>query len=450
MMSRATLRATDVFAVEDAFANPVGGPGRIGNTKEIPRRAGHHDRQPAARIPSEMSRKGDDMNTAINRSLSFFGVLTTFAACAGPEQEESAPASEEETLQSSLSVCGWGGGDWIRPALLDTDDLADVASPHGPSVFRYIATGATGTPAFSFKFDQVPVTNQWGGGNYTWSADFTGDNLWDIASASGGNVFMKIGTSTGFNSTTFPVPNQWGTSGYTFVGRFTNDNKADIATAFGSTINLFSSTGSSFTPIVSTVPNSWGSSSYTFAGDFTGDGFWDLASISGGNVFMKIGSASGTFTGATFPVLNAWGGANFTWAADFTNDQKKDLASAVGSNVYLKIANATGTGFNSSTAIVANQWGATWNFTCDLNGDGRHDLVGTSFGNNVVNVKLANTSGGFDSQSWTVDSVSPWGNVYLLASDVTGDGKCDLTTFFSSCLVKIYESTGTGFVTHAS
>jgi hypothetical protein len=355
-----------------------------------------------------------------------------------------------ETVESPLSTCGWGGTAWIKGGYISNDNMADVVSPHQSSVYRYISTGATGSPAFSFTFNQAPLNNNlWGGGNYTWVKDFNGDGLDDIASASGGNVYMKLGSGNGFTTATFSVPNVWGTSGYTFVGRFNNDNFADIATASGSQINLFQSTGTMFTTQTSNVPN-WGGSDFTFRGRFNDDTIDDIASISGGNVYMKFGGANGVFTSDTWTTVNAWGGAGFTWAADFNGDGFSDLAGAQGGTIFMKFS--TGSEFSPAPLTVANQWGNWANLPCDFTGDAAGDLAGVSAGSNSVYMKIWNkTTNRFDSATWTVDPISPWGNVTTQVGDFTGDGRCDIATFFSNCVVKLYESNGVnGFIPHPS
>ena len=53
----------------------------------------------------------------------------------------------------------------------------------------------------------------------------------DIASARGGNMYMKLSSGNGFTSETWPVVNAWGSSGYTRVGDFNGDGMTDIASA---------------------------------------------------------------------------------------------------------------------------------------------------------------------------------------------------------------------------
>jgi hypothetical protein len=377
-------------------------------------------------------------------------IVTTIlgGACAPPPEDESPTLGhgiEEST--SALSTCGWGGGASRTLGYINSDRMVDIVSPNGGVINQYIATGS---PQFTFRFSSPAVTNVWGASNYTWLRDFTGDGREDLASASAGNLYMKIANDTGFSSSTWTVPNVWGTSGYSWAGNFTSDNKADIATAVGGTIYLFSSTGSGFQMITSNVTNSWGGSNYTWAADFTGDGILDIGSASGGNMLMKVGSGSGHFTSAVWPVTNAWGSSSYTWAADFDGNGMKDVASAVAGNVYVKLS--TGSSFVSTVWTVANQWGDVGNGggngPADLNGDGMEDLFSiASFSSNLVYVKLAN-GWGFNSQTWHVDSAAPWGDSTWVG-DFTGDGKQDIATFFTStCQGKLYESTGSGFVTH--
>jgi hypothetical protein len=328
--------------------------------------------------------------------------------------------------------------------------MLDIASLIGGIVNLYLATGA---PQYSFTFSQPQVANSWGDPNYTWAANFDGDNLYDIASASGSNVFMKIANGIGgFDSFTWIVPNQWGTSGYTFVGDFRRraggNWGAGIATAFGGTIKLYASNGSGFDVITSSVDSHWGKSDCPWSADFNNDTIMDIASASGGNAYMKLGSGTGTFTSATWTLANRWGNCkSMTFVGEFDGHPGADIASASGGNVYMKLS--TRTGFTSVTWPVANQWGATSDKGCDFNGDHLMDIASISSGNNIVYVKLS-TGTGFTNASWLVDSTSPWGDRGIFVGDFTGDGKCDIATFFSNCTVKIYESTGSGFIVHKS
>jgi len=82
----------------------------------------------------------------------------------------------------------------------------------------------------------LQTDGRWGGSGYTFVGDFNGDGKDDIASASGGSIYLKLGSSSGFSSKTISVDNRWGGSGYTFVGDFNGDGKDDIASASGGSI----------------------------------------------------------------------------------------------------------------------------------------------------------------------------------------------------------------------
>jgi len=100
----------------------------------------------------------------------------------------------------------------------------------------------------------------------------------------------------------FTVPYQWGQAGYTFVGRFMPGRNV-IASASGGNVYMkwFDATTQSFQSTVWSVANTWGSSDYTWVADFNGDGLSDIASASGGNVYMKLSTGSG-FTSQTWTV----------------------------------------------------------------------------------------------------------------------------------------------------
>jgi RHS repeat-associated protein len=169
--------------------------------------------------------------------------------------------------------------------------------------------------------------------------DFNGDGLSDIASAYGGNVYMKLSTGSGFTSQTWTVPAAWGEAGYTWLGDFNGDGLSDIASAKFGNVYMHLSTGKGFTSQTWTVPNAWGGAGYTWLGDFNGDGLSDIASAYGGNVYMKLSTGSG-FTSQTWTVPAAWGEAGYTWLGDFNGDGLSDIASAKFGNVYVHLTSS--------------------------------------------------------------------------------------------------------------
>jgi RHS repeat-associated protein len=147
----------------------------------------------------------------------------------------------------------------------------------------------------------------------------------DIASASGGNVYMKLSTGSGFNSETWPVSNLWG------------------------------------------------SSDYTRAGDFNGDGLMDIVSVSGGNAYMKLSTGT-NFVSETWAVTNIWGGANATWISDFNGDGLFDIATAKDSNIYIN--QSTGTGFVQTVYSGKGDFSGATEFRIgDFTGDANMDII---------------------------------------------------------------------------
>jgi hypothetical protein len=158
---------------------------------------------------------------------------------------------------------------------------------------------------------------------------------------------------------------------------------------------------------------------------------------------MNLGSESGTFTSATWPVVNAWGSSAYTMVGDFDGDGKADIASAVGGSIQMKLS--TGTGFRNDTWVTLNRWGSTA-LVADLNGDNKDDIVSFNDGASAVYVKLSSGTG-FTDQTWTIDAESP--GIWRAVGDFTRDGKADIL-ILNGCTLKLYESTGAGFVKHLS
>src|SRR5262249_32953598 len=137
------------------------------------------------------------------------------------------------TSQTALAGCQFGAGSYVRGGDYNGDGKKDVLSPNAGSVDAYRGFGA---PAAQFTLGAFSVDNAWGGPQFTFSGNFTGTAgtaFTEIASANGGNVFMKIPGPPGFawTSQAWPVPNSWGAGGFTWAADFTGDGTTDIATA---------------------------------------------------------------------------------------------------------------------------------------------------------------------------------------------------------------------------
>jgi len=312
-------------------------------------------------------------------------------------------------------IPAWGGTSYIRLGDFNGNGRLDIASPYAGFV-QIKTTDANfifpeGTRCLQ-HLGPFAVTNEWGAAEWIRVGDFNGDHKDDIASASGGVVYMKLSNAgsgfTGFTSqtwsiTTVQVPFApwtgplWGGNDYTWVGDFNGDGKDDIASAIGGSVRVHLSTGSSFLNQTWTVTNDWAAGAWTRVGDFNGDGKDDIMSAVGGTIRMKISTGSG-FSSQNWSVANTWGSAAYTWVADFNRDGRSDIASADAGNVRMKLSQ--GTFFSSEDWPVTNEWGGpqyTW--IMDYDSDGYKDIV--SGFNSFTIVTKRNVSGtGFSSASW--------------------------------------------------
>lgn len=361
-----------------------------------------------------------------------FRSLTTYVSSTKLGQYQLAYSNSGVTNASrieSIQQCAANGDclapiamDWESQAMLDFEsDASEGASDNDSN------NGGT--------------LHQWGDADNTWTGDFNGDGKTDIASARGGNIYMKFYTDSGFDSEVWTVPNIWGSSSYTWAGDFNGDGLTDIASAKGGNIHMNLSTGTRFDKEVWTIPNRWGGSSYTWAADFNGDGLTDIASAHGGNVYMYLSTASG-FESQVWTVPNVWGSAVYTRLGDFNGDGLMDIASARGGNIHMHLS--TGSSFDNDVWTVPNEWGnsnSTW--AADFNGDGLTDIAYRK--GYAVHMHLS-TGSGFYNQKWAVPKVgllfgypaTTW------VADFNGDGLPDIASA-SSDKAYINLSTGSKF-----
>ncbi len=351
-----------------------------------------------------------------------------------------APKAQETMPVSALTTCGWGGTNYSRWGFFNGDAMADILSPSGGTIHQYLGTGA---PLYSFTYSQQAVENKWGGAGYTYWGDYNGDGRMDVVSASGSNVYMKLGLNPGFSSATWPVSNPWGGAGYTFFSDFTGDKKADIATAIGSTIYLNVSTGSSFKLVTSSIDAAWGQEGYTFYSDFNGDGKRDIVSASGSTIYCYFGQADGKFTKKTASISGQWGSSSFTKIGDIYGNGSAAIVTASGGTVYVKNYLSSQSAWVTKSYTVTNTWGSDMDIR-DLNGDKKQDIISLNYSTGRVYLKIWNGAG-FSEQTLDTEPV----NGVVTIADVTGDGKCDIT-ITNSCSITIWEYTGSRFVKHSS
>ncbi|HEY3357011.1 MAG TPA: FG-GAP-like repeat-containing protein, partial [Polyangia bacterium] len=323
------------------------------------------------------------------------------------------------------------------------DGSGNVSGPTSEPPMSFAWTGAGLGNAIAETASTVNGAN-WGSSQFTWVGDFDGDGKEDIATASGGTIWVKRSTGAGFVEETWATTaSHWGGSDFTWVGDFNGDGRMDIATASGGTIWVKLSTGASFDEQVwtTTAPN-WGASSYTWAGDVNGDGKTDIITVNGANIYVKLSTGSSFVEQVWSTSAGAFGSTGYAWLGDFNGDGKVDIATAVGGTIYVK--RSTGSSFVDETwTTTAPSWGGTdaiW--VGDFNGDGKSDIATASGGN--IWVKLS-TGAGFIEQQWAT-AASNWGDSgHRWVGDFNGDGKVDIATA-SGGTIWVKRSTGTAFV----
>lgn len=283
------------------------------------------------------------------------------------------------------------------------------------------------------------VANQWGGGGYTVDGDFDGNGIKDVASAYGGNIYMKLGKGDGMDSHIWTTANRWGAYGWTRAGDFNGDGLDDLVSLKDGSAYMSLSTGVGFIATTWSISNVWGSYLYTFAGDFNGDGLADIASAHGGNVYMKFSTSSG-FSSATWSTEDKWGGSGWTRTGDFNGDGKLDIVSLKSGTAYVKLN--TGSGFKGESWPISDKWGMErMTFAEDFNGDGKTDII--SVIGEVLYVKISSGNGftaldpiyrkkSIGSWSWYKGRFTPtyWGKPeFTFAGDFTASGGIDIVSF---------------------
>ncbi|HEY3359939.1 MAG TPA: FG-GAP-like repeat-containing protein, partial [Polyangia bacterium] len=324
----------------------------------------------------------------------------------------------------ATTASSWGDAQHTWVGDFNGDGRQDVASASGGTIWVKRSTGA------SFVQETWTTTApSWGGADYTWVADFDGDGKDDIATASGGTIWVKRSTGTGFVeevwTTTAP---SWGSRTFTWIGDANGDGKADIITAVNNKIYVKLSTGTSFVEQEwATTGGTWGGDGWAWVADFNGDGKADIVTRANGQLIFKRSTGTGYAADEVWLTPEgSWGGSDYTWVADFNGDGKADIATASGGNIWVKLS--TGKSFLDQTwATTASGWGAanlTW--AADFNGDGRVDLVSSS-GNSIWVKRSLGT--GFVQEVWTAGGPLNWGAPgYERPGDFDGDGRTDIVT----------------------
>jgi PKD repeat protein len=194
------------------------------------------------------------------------------------------------------------------------------------SLLHFVPTtfGGQNELEVEFTHETWSVPNSWGGTGYSWTGDFNGDGLTDIASADSGKVYMNLSTGNRFQSETWSVPNSWGGAGYSWTGDFNGDGLTDIASAYEGNVYMNLSTGNRFQSETWSVPNSWASADYTWTGDFNGDDLTDIAFAKYGDVYMNLSTGTRYVPTAAFSISTAQGEAPLTVTLDANSSTDSD------------------------------------------------------------------------------------------------------------------------------
>jgi hypothetical protein len=185
--------------------------------------------------------------------------------------------------------------------------------------------------------------------------------------------------------------------------------------------------------------------------DFNSDSIPDVASanVNSGNLFIALGTGTGTVEPAAVSLVDLPGDARATGLAvgDFNADGHADLVVSqliVGATVFL------GDGSGGFTQAGNVHYGTGANVmervaVADFDGDGDLDIALTDAGRDRLRLAFGDGQGGLASSGTLLVSPDLDLTFDVAAGDVTGDGHVDLLTvgFFSRRLI-VFAGDGTG------
>lgn len=294
------------------------------------------------------------------------------------------------TFDTGLSYVGGAGAYGVSVGDFNSDGKLDVASAALTDDKVFVLMGAgDGTFGSAESYDARGSGGEDDGPIYISSADFNGDNVLDLATATGNCATILLGNHDG--SFKAGVSYASGNDNYTAVVADLNaDGINDIVMGSPSDdeMNVLIGNGDGTFKAAASYYGGDGVKGVA-AADFNMDGIIDLASAAWNSleVLIHLGNGDGTFKKGTS--YEAAGLApRLIAAADYNGDGIADLA--VGSVAGLNVLVGNGDGsFTHYTSYSTSEGSEV--FAGDLNGDGVLDLASTGAGIDQLGIFLANT-----------------------------------------------------------
>ena len=347
-------------------------------------------------------------NTGAQASSSTASSLTVTAGT--PTAELTSTTLVENGYPGNLTLTGTVTGNGKLTSPTGTLNFIDLTNGN-----TSIASVTLSNPVQGVGYLNVPASTSLKNTTPLAVGDFNGDGNPDlIARLTDGTITLQIGLGNYGFSTGATIP---GGASRVAVGDFNSDGKLDVVTLANGAINVFYGDGAgNFTAAPANTPSSLDAGGISVA-DFNRDGNLDLAMIDGTSVTVYLGAGDGTFTVGysnqivTTDVGLVFSSQNGIAIGDFNADGIPDIAVA--------------------WQIVGEDVGADSAFNVSFFfGDGAGNFT-PSLVTLPANIDYLSYIFGSDPLSGT-----PPGSMVIVASDLDGDGKTDISSsisYFGCC-----------------
>lgn len=309
---------------------------------------------------------------------------------------------------TAISLSGTPGDYTLSGAVIGdgvtapTGTLNFIDLTNGNSI---LASPALSNPTQGPGFLTIPASTDFKNAAPLATGDFNGDGIPDlIATLADGTLVCQKGNGDGSFTTTATIP---GGGTLAAVGDFNSDGNLDVAIGSAGTVKIFLGDGTGkFNAAPSGAAISVSAQNMIVA-DFNNDGILDLALTDSQSAYIYAGAGDGTFTAGYSSVIS-----------DITD-------------YYGYISNIVAGDFNADGMIdIAAGWTSP-----GFGGDDTEYIVTFLFGDGTGNFTQSQQflNADFNTGTFVTDplmSAVPEGMV-LLASDVNGDGKPDVTVYLS-------------------